>query len=486
MSARITVVGDILLDRDLIGTVERVCPDAPVPVLDVVEEVARPGGAGLAAALLSADGHDVTLVAAVCDDLAGHRLHALLSGLGIRLVGLASDGATREKVRLRTGEQSLLRLDSGRSRPPAGQLPTTAIRALAEADAVLVSDYAGGVTRHVGLRRQLSAAAARRPLVWDPHVRGEVPVEGVRLVTPNRAEATVLSGAAGPSGGAGLSGGEIAGWSVLAEAHRQADLLADTWQAQAVVVTLGDRGALLSYGSGPPLVVPALASVVGDTCGAGDRFAASVTAQLAVDEVVSDAVRTAVRDASEFVAAGGATAFAQRGRDNRTDGRADDPADDSVPAAQASTGWQRVEQVRERGGTVVATGGCFDLLHAGHITLLRAARGLGDCLVVCLNSDSSVRRLKGVERPLVPEVDRARVLEALECVDAVLIFAEDTPAQALRQLRPHIWAKGGDYALADLPEAGVLAEWEGQAVVLPYLDGRSTTRLIGAARALVP
>jgi rfaE bifunctional protein nucleotidyltransferase chain/domain len=127
---------------------------------------------------------------------------------------------------------------------------------------------------------------------------------------------------------------------------------------------------------------------------------------------------------------------------------------------------------------VVATGGCFDLLHAGHVATLRAARQLGDCLVVCLNSDDSVRRLKGPTRPLVPAADRVRVLEALECVDAVVVFDEDTPAEVLTRIRPDIWAKGGDYAGADVPEAAVLETWGGQAVVLPYLQGRSTTRLV--------
>jgi rfaE bifunctional protein nucleotidyltransferase chain/domain/rfaE bifunctional protein kinase chain/domain len=134
--------------------------------------------------------------------------------------------------------------------------------------------------------------------------------------------------------------------------------------------------------------------------------------------------------------------------------------------------------VRSGGGTVVATGGCFDLLHAGHVATLRAARALGDCLVVCLNSDDSVRRLKGLERPLVPEADRVAVLEALGCVDAVVPFDERTPEAVLRRLRPDVFAKGGDYALADLPEAALLASWGGQAVVLPYLEGRSTTQLM--------
>jgi rfaE bifunctional protein nucleotidyltransferase chain/domain len=140
-----------------------------------------------------------------------------------------------------------------------------------------------------------------------------------------------------------------------------------------------------------------------------------------------------------------------------------------------------IERVRARGGTVVATGGCFDLLHPGHIQTLHSARALGDCLVVCLNSDRSVRRLKGPTRPIVPSEDRAAVLSALGCVDAVVIFDEDTPAAVLRELRPHVWVKGGDYAVVDLPEAEVLAAWGGRAVVLPFVEGRSTTRLIQEA-----
>ncbi|TDD67373.1 D-glycero-beta-D-manno-heptose 1-phosphate adenylyltransferase, partial [Jiangella aurantiaca] len=140
-----------------------------------------------------------------------------------------------------------------------------------------------------------------------------------------------------------------------------------------------------------------------------------------------------------------------------------------------------IASVRARGGTVVATGGCFDLLHAGHVAGLQAARRLGDALVVCLNSDASVRRLKGPARPVVPAADRARVLRALECVDAVEIFDDDTPERVLRRLRPDLWAKGGDYAGTDLPEAAVVGEWGGRVVTLPYVDGHSTTALVQAA-----
>jgi rfaE bifunctional protein nucleotidyltransferase chain/domain len=139
-------------------------------------------------------------------------------------------------------------------------------------------------------------------------------------------------------------------------------------------------------------------------------------------------------------------------------------------------------RVRAEGGTVVATGGCFDLLHAGHVRMLAAARRLGDCLIVCLNSDASVARLKGPDRPVVGQEDRRAVLGALGCVDAVAIFEEDDPRAVLRRLRPHLWAKGGDYAVSDLPEAATLAEWGGQAVIVPYVPGRSTSALIARSR----
>jgi rfaE bifunctional protein nucleotidyltransferase chain/domain len=135
---------------------------------------------------------------------------------------------------------------------------------------------------------------------------------------------------------------------------------------------------------------------------------------------------------------------------------------------------------------VVATGGCFDLLHAGHVGLLRAARQLGDCLIVCLNSDQSIRRSKGPGRPIVPEADRRRVLEALSGVDAVAVFDEDTPNRLLEELRPHVWVKGADYTGLPLPETEVLAAWSGRVALLPYLTGRSTTNLVHAAGRATP
>jgi D-beta-D-heptose 7-phosphate kinase/D-beta-D-heptose 1-phosphate adenosyltransferase len=451
----LVVVGDAFLDRDVVGTTERLCPDAPVPVVDVEAQVDRPGGAALAALLAAADGREVVLVTALGDDDAGHRVHALLGG-AVRVVGVPLGGATPEKIRIRVAGQSLVRLDRGGTPARVGTPGAAALAALAGAGAVLVSDYGRGVTAEPAIRRALSAVAARRPVVWDPHPRGHEPVPGVRLATPNAREAAALSGL----GGDGLAGLTAA-----------ADHLRARWEATAVAVTLGSRGALLMLGEREPLVVPApgLGDAV-DTCGAGDAFASAAAIALASGEVLSEAVADAVRRASAFVAAGGAAAV-----DPRVGTAATVPAQ---PGAAARV----LARVRAAGGTVVATGGCFDLLHPGHVATLQAARGLGDCLIVCLNSDASVRRLKGPERPICPEEDRARVLAAFTAVDAVVVFDEDTPERALAELRPDIWVKGGDYAGVDVPEADLVRSWGGQAVVVPYLDGRSSTRLVHAAR----
>jgi rfaE bifunctional protein nucleotidyltransferase chain/domain len=245
-----------------------------------------------------------------------------------------------------------------------------------------------------------------------------------------------------------------------------------------VAVTLGERGALLTRaGGGTPMLVPAPYRATGDPCGAGDCFAAATVTALMDGALPEEAVQRAVAEAAAFVSAGGAGNPALWCAQ-----RAAEPVDE--PGADA---FALAERVRARGGTVVATGGCFDLLHAGHVGLLDSARRIGDCLIVCLNSDASLARRKGPGRPLTPQADRARVLAALGSVDAVVVFEEDTPQALLRRLRPDVWVKGGDYAVQDLPEAEVLRAWGGQAVVLPYLDGRSTTLLARrAARSAVP
>lgn len=241
------------------------------------------------------------------------------------------------------------------------------------------------------------------------------------------------------------------------------------WSVTHVCVTLGGSGALL-VGDRERILVPAPAVTVMDPCGAGDRFAAAAAAALLRGALVSEAVDDAVHAAAQFLAEGGVGGLG----DSAGTGRSALPAD-------SADAWELARAVHAAGGTVVATGGCFDLLHAGHVRCLSAARAAGDCLIVCLNSDDSVRALKGPGRPVVPEADRRAMLEALECVDAVVIFDESTPATVLSRLRPDVWVKGGDYDAADLPEAELLRSWGGQALTVPYLDGRSTTTLLRAA-----
>jgi rfaE bifunctional protein nucleotidyltransferase chain/domain len=230
-----------------------------------------------------------------------------------------------------------------------------------------------------------------------------------------------------------------------------------------VAVTRGADGAVLAIPGRLPLAVPAT-RVERDPCGAGDCFAAAATLALARGMVLTEAVHDAVLRASAFVAAGGVGALAGAGPP--ASARADRAAGGPGGATERAT------------GRVIATSGCFDLLHAGHVAMLQAARALGDSLVVLLNSDRSVQDLKGAERPIVGEQDRAAVLRSLACVDAVEIFDECTPVEALRRLRPDVFVKGDDYGAATIPEAAVVREWDGTVVVVPYLEGRSTTRLI--------
>ena len=453
---RVVVVGDVLLDRDLFGHIERIAPDAPVPVVDLEAVRESPGGAGLTALLCAASGVSVTLVAPIAVDDAGTRLRARLSD-EVELVALPHTGETRSKTRVRSAGQSLLRLDDGGPGAPF-DVPVKSVRdALRSADVVLVSDYGAGTTSNPALRELLSEAALRCTVVWDPHPRGAAPVDGVALVTPNLAEARSAAGLLGLSASAPPD--------VLAESLRAG------WRSRGVCVTAGSHGAYLAPAASEPMFVPAPAVSGGDPCGAGDRFSASAAVALARGAVLSEAVQHAVADASAWVAAGGAEGFRRRNDDSspRPGGKRDATLDEVVARVRAS------------GGTLVATGGCFDILHAGHVACLDAARRLGDALVVLVNSDESVRRLKGPGRPSVAAEDRMQVLGALASVDAVALFTEDDPRAALDRLRPDVWVKGGDYDTALMPEADLVRSWGGRIVLLPYVDGRSTSSILDRA-----
>jgi len=455
----IAVVGDTLLDVDIVGQAHRLTPDAPVPVLEVAQEVRRAGGAGLVAALLARDGHEVRLVTAVSDDERSAQLRERL--VGIEVVSCPSLAPTPVKIRIGATTHPLLRIDEGCATPPPPQVSPAMLDTIRAADAIVVSDYGRGVAEHPLVRRAIEESAAS-VVVWDPHPRGAAPLPCATVVTPNAGEAGV------PVDGAGRPD--------VAVATRRAATLREQWRCGAVAVTLGAGGALLVRGStelGPDAraiceLVPAPRVTVTDACGAGDRFAASLTVQLLAGRPTSDAVRDAVTAAALFLEAGGVRAL--RTPDGDVRGLA-------VPAGDA---LEVVRRTRERGGTVVATGGCFDLVHAGHARTLQAARALGDCLVVCLNSDASVRRLKGEARPIIGQDDRRDLLLSMGCVDAVAVFEENTPDELLRRLEPHIWVKGGDYVADDLPEAPLVSSWGGVCLTVPYVPARSTTLLAAA------
>ncbi|MBS1845853.1 MAG: bifunctional heptose 7-phosphate kinase/heptose 1-phosphate adenyltransferase [Actinobacteria bacterium] len=459
MSGRLLIVGDALLDRDLEGRSDRLCPDAPVPVVDQVEMRSRPGGAGLAAVLAAGAGVDVTLVTALGRDAAGRELARALLGVGVDLVDLGLSGTTPEKIRVLDHGRPLMRLDRGAGKPicdPDG--PGTLPAAIDEAAGILVSDYGRGVAAQPGVREALRSRPASTPLVWDPHPRGPEPIPGVDLATPNLSEAAARCGHESPPGGVA----------------RLAAQLRRRWSAFGVAVTCGGDGVVLVADS-KPLALDG-APVEGDPCGAGDRFAVEAAWTLACGGDIALATSMAARSATAFVAAGGAHALEPPGDPDPLRGA--DAAGIGEAPLSIEPALSRAAAVRREGGTVVATGGCFDLLHAGHLQTLRAARRLGDCLIVLLNGDRSVARLKGPGRPVVDELERAQLLGALDCVDEVAIFDEDTPVETISLLRPDVWVKGGDYAIEALPERDALAPWGGRVAVLPFLAGKSTTRLI--------
>ncbi|TLM81632.1 PfkB family carbohydrate kinase [Pseudarthrobacter sp. NamE5] len=500
---RIVVVGDVMLDVDLSGEATRLSPDAPVPVVDVSGVKRRAGGAGLVARMLAEDGWPVTLVTVLGDDDAGRQLEAQLAG--VRLVSGPSGHASPVKTRVRAGSHPVVRFDQGCEKAPVPDVSPAMLRAVEKAGVIIVADYGRGLAANPQLRDLLSRLANEIPVIWDPHPAGAEPVPGVAVVTPNLAEAAKAAQAVAASTAAGqpaparpggvqapepkaqvrgqasissIQGRDVPGGDSQDQAAHAGRILLDFWQSQAIMVTKGEQGAvLLRRDDASPHAVPAPRVEAGDPCGAGDRLAASLAVHLLAGRDLEDAARLAVHDAADFLASGGVSALpdpvASQAGGTKPGGQAGGKRRTTEPLLLARA-------VRDSGGKVVATGGCFDLLHAGHVRSLAAARELGDCLIVCLNSDDSVRRLKGPERPIIGQQDRAELLLAMECVDAVMIFDEDTPEAALERLRPDFWVKGGDYKGARLPEADLVEKWGGRCLTVPYHPARSTTGLADA------
>ncbi len=470
--ARVAVVGDLMLDRYVYGEAERISPEAPVPVLRVREETEMLGGAGNVLRNLAALGAKASCLAAVGDDGDGERVADLLareSGVSPHII-VAGGRTTIRKTRFVAGGHQLLRVDREQAEP----LPDAAERAvisrldasLAGAKAVVLSDYGKGLLSAAVIAAV--PAAARRPQVPVPaNPKGPAfgKYRGAALVTPNRKElheATDL-----PSG----SDAEVA--AAVRAVHERSGIA-------AVLATRGAQGMTLLDAAGAIHHIAAEAREVFDVSGAGDTVIATVAAGLAAGLPLLDAVRIANCAAGIVVGkAGTAVAYPQeiRAALERQEARG---ADDKIASRESAA--ERAALWRRRGLRVGFTNGCFDLLHPGHIHLLAQARAACDRLVVGLNSDASVKRLKGNGRPVQGEAARAAVLAGLGDVDLVTVFGEDTPEALIAALRPDVLVKGADYTVDTVVGADFVKSYGGRVVLAELLPGHSTTATVAKLR----
>ncbi len=464
---RIWVVGDLMLDEYVMGAVERISPEAPVPVVRVHDTEHRLGGAANVARQVAALGAQVGLAGVIGDDAAGEvslRLCAA-SKIDTRAVVTLPGRRTTRKLRVLGHSQQLLRLDWEEARPCPPQVAVRMISKLAEEprpDAIILSDYAKGVLTAETIS-SVSGLRGASPMVVDPKHRDFSRYRGATTITPNLRELEIAAGQT-------LDPDDTA---TIAAAARP---LAAAAGLEAIVVTLGDRGMLVVPVQGEAIHVPATQRAVYDVTGAGDTAISVLTLSLAAHAPLQEAARLANAAAGVAVGQIGAVAVDASSIRDALAARPEGKIlgrDDLV--SRAAT-W------RMAGKRIVFTNGCFDLLHAGHLSLLSQAAKLGDVLVLAINSDASVRRLKGPERPLVPQEDRAAVLAALTFVDAVTIFDEDTPLEVLQSVRPHVLVKGGDYRLEDVVGRELMEATGGRVALVPLTPEKSTTALVERIR----
>ena len=469
---RVLVLGDAMLDRYIWGAVERISPEAPVPVVRAVHRTQRAGGAANVAMNIAGLKAKATLAGFRGDDVEGAELEKCLSEAGVKASLTAVAGhPTTTKLRIVGGQQQMMRLDTEETEGyPAEAYADLLARmeaALGEADAVVLSDYAkGALTEEVC--RQTIAAAKRRgvPVLVDPKQRDFSRYRGATAVCPNRAELSAASGVSARDMEALLAAGQK---------------LAPELDLDCVIATLSEKGiAILRKDS--RYIAPAVARKVYDVSGAGDTAIATLALGAASGLELEATVQLA------NVAAGiavGKVGTAPVTRDELLTSLMPEielQAQEKVLPVESLK--VRVSAWRSAGQSVVFTNGCFDLLHLGHITLLEKARAEGDRLVVAINSDASVRGLKGPTRPIVGERERARILAALAAVDAVVIFDEPTPLRLIEALRPEAIVKGGDYREETVVGAREVLEWGGRVKIVPTVEGFSTTKLI--AKATLP
>lgn len=458
--ARLLIVGDVMLDRYWHGATARISPEAPVPVVKVEDVEERPGGAANVAVNAATLGCQVRVLGVVGGDAAATVLETKLQRLGVACDLLRQPGqATITKLRVLSRNQQLLRLDFEDGFPgfePA-ELHARFTEYVTQADAVVLSDYRKGALREVANYID-SARAADRPVLVDPKGQDFRRYRGATLLTPNLTEFEAV---------VGKCRNEI-------ELVGKGEALRRDLALEALLITRGEQGMTLLQQDTEPLQFAARAREVYDVTGAGDTVIATLAAGLAAGLRLPGATLLANLAAGIVVGklgAAGVTVSELR----RAVYEHDEPPRgllEETPLLHA------VADAKAHGETIVMTNGCFDILHAGHVAYLEQAKRLGNRLIVAVNDDASVRRLKGEQRPVNPLWERMRVLAGLSAVDWVVPFSEDTPERLICAVRPDYLVKGGDNDPARIPGNQCVWENGGQVVVMDYIDGCSTTSTI--------
>ncbi|WP_419806464.1 bifunctional D-glycero-beta-D-manno-heptose-7-phosphate kinase/D-glycero-beta-D-manno-heptose 1-phosphate adenylyltransferase HldE [Terriglobus sp.] len=466
-SLRVLVVGDLMLDRYVEGDVERISPEAPVPVLRQVREYSRPGGAANVAMNLAGLGLQTSLCGRLGVDAAGAELRQLVQEAGVHAENvIASAAATITKTRVVSRTQQLLRLDvETREAPPQHEddaLVERAAGAVAGMHAVVLSDYAKGTLSPQVCRAVIGAARRRGiPVLVDPKTRDLGRYRGSTTICPNLAELSMATGVAAHQTEA-----------LLAAAHE----LLQQLDIEFLTVTMSERGIRVLQREQPDFVSPAKAREVYDVSGAGDTVIATLAASLAAGLGLPAAVELANLAAGIVVGKLGTVPVHAGELVSQLTQSPTVSSNEKVLARERARA--RVEEWRAAGETIVFTNGCFDLLHVGHITLLEDCHRFGSKLVVALNTDASVSRLKGPSRPIVGENERAKVMAALAAVDLVTLFDEPTPLNLIEILRPDVLVKGGDYTVQTVVGHEVVAGYGGRVQIVPTVAGFSTTNIV--------
>ncbi len=461
------VIGDLMLDEYLWGKAERISPEAPVQVVDVTREDLRLGGAGNVVNNLVALGCRVAVVSVLGEDGDGRLLRSLLAAQGIAVDGIFSDPGrvTSRKTRVLAGNQQMLRIDRESKDPISGDLARRLlnhVRAIADRfQVILVSDYLKGVLTDFLLRELIALGRERGiPVVIDPKGDDYAKYRGATLLTPNRKEAQKASGVA------------IVDEASLLKAGRA---LRERLELDALVLTRSEEGMSLFMGDGRELHMPTKAREVFDVSGAGDTVLSVIGVGLAAGLSLEQAAAVSNLAAGVVVGKVGTSTVSPE-EILQAVGAAHADSDLKIRNREALA--MLLERERQRGKRIVFTNGCFDLLHVGHVKYLQAARRLGDLLVLGLNSDASIRRLKGPNRPLISQDERAHILAALDCIDYVVIFDEDTPLELIRLLRPDILVKGGDYTPEGVVGKEIVESYGGRVELIQFVDGKSTTGIV--------